>query len=108
MDFEKLYYRILVNSLTGQYDQVSKRINNLTWETRLGNLISPNDIRGGVWRLPTIGDMETWIREAIGNGNVKKAKWLAAKFGGSSGLFTKAIAINPDLNAIQSLIDSEV
>lgn len=108
LDFEKLYYRILVNSLTGQYDQVSKRINSLTWETRLGNLISPNDIRGGVWRLPTSGDMETWIREAIGNGNVKKAKWLAAKFGGSSGLFTKAIAINPELNAIQSLIDSEV
>ena len=108
LDFEKLYYRILVNSLTGQYDQVSKRINNLTWETRLGNLISPNDIRGGVWRLPTIGDMETWIREAIGNGNVKKAKWLAAKFGGNNGLFTKAIAINPELNAVQTLIDSEV
>ncbi len=95
--FPNLKDKIVVNAETGRPDKVIKYGNYSTWITQNQDSVSLNDIREGIWRLPTVDDMVRWIKKAIAASSTIKAKWLSDNFGwGSDCLMVKAINLFPD------------
>jgi hypothetical protein len=84
LDIEKIMDgivdQVIVEDATGRPDIVIKQSNYSTWITRRGNPISREDIRGEVYRLPTLQDVIGWTRLAISQKNSKGAQWLFNNF----------------------------
>jgi hypothetical protein len=84
LDIEKIMDgivdQVIVEDATGRPDIVIKQSNYSTWITRRGNPISREDIRGEVYRLPTLQDVIGWTRLAISQKNSRGAQWLFNNF----------------------------
>jgi hypothetical protein len=90
--FRNLKGKIVVNTKTGRPDRVVEYGNYSTWITQNNDSVSPNDLREGIWQLPTVDNVARWIRFAIKQASVEKAKWLFENFGvGPNNLMDKAM-----------------